>query len=80
MVTMTARSFNHNPGAAKRAAATGPVIITDRGAPTHVMLSYEQYRRLAGERRSLGDAFVADDDYEVPQVTRHVDESQEVQW
>ena len=34
---------------AKKAAAEGPVFITDRGRPAHVLLTIEDYQRLGGE-------------------------------
>ena len=49
--TLTGREFNQDVGRAKRAAATGPVIITDRGRPSHVLLKIEDYRKLRGERK-----------------------------
>ena len=39
----------------KRAARAGPVFVTDRGRPAYVLLGIEDYRRLAGGRRSLLD-------------------------
>lgn len=42
MPTMTSREFNHDVSAAKRAASSEPVIITDRGRPSHVLLSIDQ--------------------------------------
>ena len=45
--TISAREFNQNTGAAKRAAKKGPVYITDRGRPTHVLITSEEYDRLA---------------------------------
>lgn len=52
----TSREFNQDTARAKRAAAEGPVFITDRGEPSHVLLSIEEYRRLAGgSRPNLGD-------------------------
>lgn len=45
---VTSRELNLDIGRAKRAARNGPVIITDRGKPTHVLLSIEDYDRLAG--------------------------------
>ncbi|GGY09674.1 antitoxin [Litchfieldella qijiaojingensis] len=44
--TMTSREFNHDASRAKRAARQGPVIITERGKPSHVLLSYEEYEKL----------------------------------
>ena len=36
ITTISSREFNHDAGAAKKAAATGPVFITNRGKPAHV--------------------------------------------
>lgn len=44
--TFTSRQFNQDTSGAKQAAALGPVIITDRGRPSFVLLSFEEYRRL----------------------------------
>src|SRR5664279_6339271 len=55
MATISAREFNQDVGAAKRAAAEGPVIITDRGRPSHVLLTIDEYRRLTGRRVDLVD-------------------------
>ena len=55
MATVSAREFNQDVGAAKRAAAEGPVIITDRGRPSHVLLTIDDYRRLTGRRVDLVD-------------------------
>jgi len=46
---MSSREFNQNPSEAKRAAEDGPVIVTDRGQPAFVLLTYESFRRLSGE-------------------------------
>ena len=56
ITTVTSRTFNQDVAGAKRAALSGPVFITDRGKPTHVLLSMENYRRFSGQRRSLVDA------------------------
>ena len=54
--TLSSRELNQDIGRAKRASRLGPVIITDRGRPAHVLLSIEDYQRLTGQRRSLVDA------------------------
>ncbi|GCD19460.1 type II toxin-antitoxin system Phd/YefM family antitoxin [Cellulomonas sp. H30R-01] len=61
--TMTSRQFNHDVSAAKRAASDGPVVITDRGVPSHVLLTIEQFDRLSAPtpRPSLADALRGDD-------------------
>lgn len=50
---LSSREFNQDTGRAKRAATAGPVVITDRGRPAHVLLTYEDYQRLAGERGGI---------------------------
>lgn len=47
MIAISAREFNRDVSAAKRAALDHPVIITDRGEPSHVLLSIDDYRRLS---------------------------------
>ncbi len=51
--TLTSREFNQDVGRAKKAAKSGPVIITDRGEPAHVLLSIEDYRKLTHSGVSL---------------------------
>lgn len=55
MTTMSSRSFNQDTAGAKRAARQGPVFITDRGLPSYVLLSFEEYRKLAGDQPSIAD-------------------------
>lgn len=55
MAKVTSREFNQDVGKAKRAAEKGPVTITDRGRPAFVLMTYEEYQRLAGPRRSIAD-------------------------
>ena len=56
ITTLSSREFNQDTSRAKKAAADGPVFITDRGKPAHVLLSIEEYRRLTAGKRSLVDA------------------------
>jgi prevent-host-death family protein len=56
ITTITSREFNQDTGRAKKAAAKGPVFITDRGKPAHVLLSIETYQRLTRGRRNIVDA------------------------
>jgi prevent-host-death family protein len=53
ITTLSSREFNQDTGRAKRATRNGPVFITDRGSPSHVLLSIEEYRRLTGRRRNI---------------------------
>lgn len=61
MTELSAREFNKDVSAAKRAASRGPVIITDRGRPSHVLLSIADYQRLQADERSIVDWLSADD-------------------
>ena len=55
MTTISSREFNQDASGAKRAALEGPVFITDRGRPAHVLLSIEAYQRLTGRQQSILD-------------------------
>lgn len=63
MTTMSAREFNRDVSAAKRAASEGPVVITDRGEPSFVLLSAAEYERLT-DKRSIADWLQLDSDIE----------------
>jgi prevent-host-death family protein len=53
ITTLSSREFNQDTGRAKNAARGGPVFITDRGRPAHVLLTFEDYERLTGGRDSI---------------------------
>lgn len=55
ITTLSSREFNQDTGRAKKATTTGPVFITDRGIPAHVLLSIEDYQRLTGEQGNIID-------------------------
>lgn len=38
---MSSRQFNQDTSGAKKAAENGPVYITDRGRPAHVLLTFD---------------------------------------
>ena len=73
-ITMTSREFNQSASEAKKASLNGPVFITDRGKPSHVLLSIEEYRRLAGGMTTLAEAVAQENsmdvDFEPPRVER----------
>ena len=54
--SLTSRELNHDVGRAKKAAEAGPVVITDRGRPSHVLMTYGEFERLTGKRHNLVDA------------------------
>ncbi len=47
--TFSSREFTRDVSAAKRAAAEGPVFITDRGRPAFALLKIDDYHRLTGK-------------------------------
>ena len=53
MKFLTSREFNRDVSHAKHEARMEPVLITDRGQPTHVLMSIEDFRRFTGESESI---------------------------
>lgn len=53
ITTFSSREFNQDAGRAKKAAKRGPVFITDRGRPAHVLLSIEEYRKLSDKQENI---------------------------
>ncbi|HVI07715.1 MAG TPA: type II toxin-antitoxin system Phd/YefM family antitoxin [Candidatus Binatia bacterium] len=51
----SSREFNQRTSEAKKAARKGPVFITDRGRPSHVLLTAEEYRKITGGQKSISD-------------------------
>ncbi len=72
ITTLSSREFNQDTSRAKKAANEGPVFITDRGQPAHVLLSIEEYRRITGGHRNIADALampgVADIEFDPPRA------------
>lgn len=65
MTMMSAREFNRDVSAAKRAADRRPVVITDRGEPAYVLLSIDEYRRMGERGTSLVDRLSMEDDLDI---------------
>jgi prevent-host-death family protein len=53
MKVIGSREFNQDVSAAKRLARLEPVFVTDRGRPTHVLMSIDTFRRMSGQRESI---------------------------
>lgn len=72
IATFSSREFNRDVTRAKKAARAGPVFITDRGRPAHVLLTIEEYRRLTGDQPNLVDLLAmpgaADVEFEPPRL------------
>ncbi len=73
ITTISSRELNQDVSRAKKAAKSGPVFITDRGKPAHVLLSIEEYQRLTKQRRNIADSLampdVADIEFEPQRMT-----------
>ena len=46
MPIMTCREFNQHSSQAQKAAMIEPVIITNRGAPAFVLMTYSEYEKV----------------------------------
>lgn len=77
ITTVTSREFNQDVSKIKRAASNGPVFITDRGHPAHVLLTIEDYQKLTEIKESIIDllampADIADIDFEPVKLTKEI--------
>ena len=70
ITTLSSRELNQDVTRAKKATKDGPVFITDRGKPAHVLLSIEEYLRLTGSQQKIADllemAGTEDIDLDIP--------------
>lgn len=76
MTTITSREFNRDVSAAKRAALEGPVMVTDHGETSHVLLSIADYRRLKRQAGTLADRLAGppgSEDVEIPIPPRRIE-------
>ena len=80
--TLTSRQFHQDSKRVKQAVEQGPVIITDHGKPSLVLLTYEAYEQLAPKRVSLADALYmpgADEvEFELPKRIRY--QPRKIDW
>ncbi len=71
---MSSREFNQDVSKAKRAAANGPVFITDRGHPAHVLLTIEEYQKVTSKGQSIVELLampdIADIDFQPPRLSK----------
>ncbi|WP_158782815.1 type II toxin-antitoxin system prevent-host-death family antitoxin [Pantoea sp. BAV 3049] len=72
VTTLTSRELNQGVSRAKKAAKGGPVFITDRGKPAHVLLTFDEYQALTKQRRNIAESLampgIADIDFEAPKA------------
>ena len=69
---ISSQEFSQDTHKAKRAAKRGPVFITDRGRPSHVLLTVEEYQRITRGQKSIADLLAmpkaAEIDFEPPRL------------
>ena len=72
ITTLSSRQFNQDASKAKKAAKAGPVFITDRGRPAHVLLTFGEYKKITGGRTKIADLLampgIEDIELEIPQL------------
>jgi prevent-host-death family protein len=68
MKVVSSRDFNQDVSQAKRAARIEPVFITDRGRPTHVLMSIENFKHLTGQTETMVDLLAMSDPVEAETV------------
>ena len=72
ITTLSSRELNQDVSRAKKATRNGPVFITDRGRPAHVLLSFEAYQKLTRKPANITDLLsmpgVADIPFEAPRM------------
>lgn len=82
ITTLSSREFNQDTSRAKQASRKGPVFITDRGRPAHVLLTIEEYQKLTGGPMSLAEALAQPDapdfDFNPPRLRAEL--SKPVDW
>lgn len=76
ITTVTSREFNQDVSKIKRAALNGPVFITDRGHPAHVLLNIEDYKKLTETKENIIDLLAmpdaADIDFEPAKLNKKI--------
>lgn len=72
---LSSREFNQDTSRAKRAAKRGPVFITDRGRPSHVLLTVADYQRITGGQKSIAELLAMPEaariEFEPPRLIGH---------
>lgn len=72
ITTLSSREFNQDASGAKKAAKRGPVFITDRGRPAHVLLTIEEYQSVTRSQANIIDLLampgVAEIDFNPPRL------------
>lgn len=76
ITTVSSREFNQDVSKVKRAALKGPVFITDRGYPAHVLLAIKDYQQLTKTKENIVDLLAlprgTEIDFEAPKLKKKI--------
>lgn len=76
ITTVTSREFNQDVSKIKRASLHGPVFITDRGHPAHVLLTIQDYQKLTAIKENIVELLAmpdaADIDFEPAKLNKEI--------
>ena len=75
MNVISSREFNQDVSLAKRNARVEPVFVTDRGRPTHVLMSIETFRQITGQTETIVDLLAAPELSDIPGGSLRSDEA-----
>lgn len=82
ITTISSREFNQDVSKVKRATLKGPVFITDRGRPAHVLLTIEDYQKLTNMKENIIDLLAMPDttdiDFEAPKLHKKLFHTKEL--
>jgi prevent-host-death family protein len=78
ITTLSSREFNQDRSRVKKAVKKGPVFVTDRGRPSMVLLSFDEYQKITSTGKSIVDLLrmpegtpAFDFDFEFPRLEFH---------
>jgi prevent-host-death family protein len=70
--TISMKEFEKDPRRARKAAADGPVFISERGRHAFALITIEEYRRIGGRAESIADLLANSEaakiDFDPPRV------------
>ncbi len=74
ITTVSSRKFNQDVSQIKKEASKGPVFITDRGRPAHVLLTIKDYQELVENQENIVELLsmpeASDIDFEPPRLKK----------
>ncbi|MCF6288276.1 MAG: type II toxin-antitoxin system Phd/YefM family antitoxin [Proteobacteria bacterium] len=71
ITTVTSRELNQDISKVKKVCEAGPVYVTNRGNPTHVMMTFDEYQKLVGNSKNIVELLAMNDaeiEFEPPKL------------